>query len=126
MSNSTKTSRNDASRKSKHGIELWVYPSIGDETGLVYIEVHEGHFEEFYDKVSTFTYYIIEGSGAFYLNGELQNVESGDVISIPPKTKIYYKGSMKMILITTPAWSAENEVHVRDIPRAGRIPEHQE
>jgi mannose-6-phosphate isomerase-like protein (cupin superfamily) len=112
-----KTSRDQAEHKHKYGKDLWVYPEISSAAKLVYIDAKEGHFEEFYDKVSTFTYYVIEGSGTFFLNGEPQPAVAGDLITIPPNTKIYYLGRLKMILVTTPAWRAENEMHVRDIPK---------
>jgi mannose-6-phosphate isomerase-like protein (cupin superfamily) len=108
-------SREQASFKHKHGIDLWVYPTIGTVAGLVFVDVKEGHFQEFYDLVSTFTYYVIEGSGTFLIDSQPQDVSAGDYVSIPPKTKIYYLGTMKMVLVTTPAWKAENEVHVRFI-----------
>ena len=112
-----KVSRDKAVHKNKYGVDLWVYPEISPEAELAYLEVKDGHFEEFYDKVSTFTYYIIEGQGTFFLNGVPHDVAATDLITIPPNTKLYYLGTMKMVLMTTPAWRAENDVHVRDIPR---------
>lgn len=88
------------------------------EAGVVYIEVEEGHFQEFYDKKSTFVYYIIEGKGTFYLDEKKTSVEATDLVIIPPMTKIYYFGKMKMTLTTVPAWQAENEVHVRFIEKS--------
>ena len=32
---------------------------------------------------------------------------------IPSNTRIYYFGTMEMVLTVSPAWSAENERHVR-------------
>ncbi len=85
------------------------------EAGLAYIEVKKGHFEEFTNKKSTFLYYIIKGTGTFFLNRKAVHVKATDLVVIPPKTKIYYKGSMQMILATVPAWRAKNEVHIRYI-----------
>lgn len=106
--------------KSKHkfGIDLKVYNTNNKNVGLVYVDVKEGHFEEFYHKKSTFTYYVLEGRGAFYLNGKKISVKPTDVVIAPPLTKIYYLGKMKLILITTPAWQQKYEVHVRDITTA--------
>ena len=110
-----KITREQASQIEKHGINLWVYPTSRQEVGVVYVEVEKGHFQEFYDKESTFIYYIIEGEGKFFINGEEVPVKASDIVVIPPLTKIYYLGKMKMTLTTTPAWKAENEVHVRYI-----------
>jgi mannose-6-phosphate isomerase-like protein (cupin superfamily) len=99
-------------KKEKHGIHLNVYPNVGD-SGIVYVDTESGHNQEFYDRESTFTYVILEGEGKFYLNDEDVGVSSGDMLSIDPNTRIYYKGKFKMILITTPAWKPENEVETR-------------
>ncbi len=112
-----KVSRDQAFRKEKHGINLWVYPVGREEAGVVYVEVDEGHFQEFYHKQSTFICYILEGEGTFYLNGEAVTAKATDCIVIPPMTKIYYLGKMKMTLTTVPAWKEENEVHVRYIDK---------
>ncbi len=115
-----KISKAEAFHKSKHSIELWDYATNNPDFGFVYVEVSKGHFQEFYDKESTFMYFIIEGQGTFYLNDEAISVESGDFLRIPPLTRIYYMGSMKMTLITSPSWKAENEVEVRRIdPEVG-------
>lgn len=114
-------SRDQASHKLKHGVDMWVYPTDREEIGFLYDEVNGGHFQEFMDKVSTFAYYILDGHGTFFLNGTPHEAGSGDLIIVPPMTKLYYLGTMKMILVTTPAWKAENEVHVRDIPSNSKL-----
>ena len=102
----------DILKVEKFGINLDVYPSIGD-CGIVTVNTEEGHNQEFYDRKSTFTYIILEGSGVFFLDDEPVNVSKGEVISIQPNTRIYYKGKLKMVLITNPAWRPENEVETR-------------
>ncbi|MCX6784322.1 MAG: cupin domain-containing protein [Candidatus Komeilibacteria bacterium] len=99
--------------KEKFGIRLNVYPEISEGCGVVIVNTEEGHNQEFYDKKSTFTYLILEGQGTYFLNDEEVQVAKGDLLSIEPGTRIYYKGKMKMVLITTPAWRAENEVETK-------------
>ena len=106
------TKSGDVPKKEKHGISLEVYPNIGD-AGVVLVHTESGHNQEFFDRQSKFTYIILEGSGTFYLDDEAVEVSSGDVLSIDPNIKIYYKGKFKMILITTPAWKSENEVETK-------------
>lgn len=110
----------EADHIQKHGIDLSVYPVDREEVGLVHVDVREGHFQEFYDTTSTFVYYVLEGEGTFFLNGEPQLARARDVIVIPPMTRIYYLGDMRMVLVTAPAWKPEHEVHVRYIEREPR------
>jgi mannose-6-phosphate isomerase-like protein (cupin superfamily) len=102
----------DVPKKEKFGIRLDVFPNVGG-AGIVSVSVEIGYNQEFYDKQSTFTYIILEGNGTFFLDDETVEVAKGDVLSIEPNTRIYYKGKLKMILITTPAWKPENEVETR-------------
>lgn len=106
------TKAKDIPQKSKFGIDLDIYPSV-DDCGIVLVSTKEGHNQEFYDKESTFTYIILDGAGTFFLDDEEVAVAKGDCLSIEPKTRIYYKGKLDMILITTPAWRPENEVETR-------------
>ena len=116
-----KTTRKQAFVKKKHGIKLWVYPTKQKVSEVAYIESTNGHFQEFYDKKSTFTYYILHGRGTFYLNGKAVPVKATDAVIIPPKTRIWYLGNMKMIEVTSPVWNAKNEVHIRFIQPAKRL-----
>lgn len=97
----------------KHGIDLTVYDENIPEANVCHVSVDEGHFEEFYNKKSSFIYYIIEGQGIFFLND--QKVEAGpkDLVVIPPNTRVHYFGTMKMVLTVAPAFNEEDEVHVR-------------
>ncbi|WP_096087790.1 cupin domain-containing protein [Agaribacterium haliotis] len=40
--------------------------------------------ERHYHKKTTEYYYILEGTGQVYLDGQLSDVQSGDLITIPP------------------------------------------
>ena len=106
------TKSQDIPKKEKHGIKLDVFPNNHD-SGIVLVNTESGHNQEFYDKQSIFTYIVLEGTGIFFLDGEPIEVSSGDVLSIQPNTRVYYKGKLKMILITNPAWKAENEVETK-------------
>lgn len=107
------TKSGDIPSVDKHGIQLDIYPTLGD-CGLVLVDTATGHNQEFYDKISTFHYIVLEGKGSFFLDDEEVNVSKGDLISISPNTRIYYKGKMKMILVTNPPWQAENEVETKN------------
>ena len=111
--NYTLETEKDIRQLSKFGVDLKIYSAIDETCGVVLVHVEDGHNEEFRHLESTFTYIVLEGRGTFYLNDESVDVSKGDRISIKPNTNIYYKGKMQMVLITTPAWSAEQEVEVR-------------
>ncbi len=102
----------DIPKKEKFDIKLDVYPNIGG-SGLVHVTTETGHNQEFYDKASTFTYIVLDGGGTFYLDDEEVAVSAGDVLTIQPQTRIYYKGRFNMILVTTPPWQPENEVETK-------------
>lgn len=108
----THIKKNELPKKEKYEINLTVYPPIG-ECGFVIAETTAGHNEEFYHVTSTFHYLVLKGSGSFFLDDEEVAVEEGDFLSISPKTRIYYKGAMKLLLITNPPWNAENEVETK-------------
>lgn len=97
----------------KHGIDLTVYGEGVPSANVVHVSVKRGHFQEFYDVVSTYIYYIVEGSGVFFLNDEQVTARATDLIVIPPTTRIHYFGTMEMVLTVTPAFDPANERHVR-------------
>jgi mannose-6-phosphate isomerase-like protein (cupin superfamily) len=109
--------KNQAVEFEKQGVKMRVYNSKDQcpEAAVVYQETQTGHHEEFYHSKSNFIFYIIEGSGTWYIEDEPFIVESGDVLIIPPGRRFYYKGSLKQVCITAPAWEAESEHHVRDV-----------
>lgn len=103
----------EADKFSKHGIDLIVYGQTEPSANVCHVSVKKGHFQEFYDKKSAFTYYIVKGEGTFMLDNEPIKVKATDLMVIPPNTKIHYFGTMEMVLTVSPAWKEENEVHVR-------------
>ncbi|MBR3146360.1 MAG: cupin domain-containing protein [Bacilli bacterium] len=107
----------DTTRFNKNGVDFIGYEPINDSMSFVIETVEEGHFEEFVHDKSTFTYIFLEGSGTFYLDDKEVPVKKGDVLSIEPGTRIYYKGNLKQILITTPAYDQKYERHIRNVER---------
>lgn len=104
-----------AQRISKVGIDLTLYEANNPDFNIVLVHVEEGHFEEFFHDVSTFTYVITSGEVTFFLNDERVVAGAGDMVVVPPHTRIYYFGTADMVLCTTPAWTEVDEHHVRDV-----------
>lgn len=113
-----KYTADDAQKFNKHGIDLTVYGESIPQANVVHVSVQEGHFQEFYDAKSTYTYYVEKGEGIFFLNDEAVQAKATDLIVIPPETRIYYFGRMELVLTVAPAFSEENERHVRFVDRS--------
>lgn len=118
MSTKYRYTAKDAQKIKKHGIDLVIYGENVPAANVCYVEVEEGHFQEFFDKKSHFIYYIIEGYGTFVLDDEKVEVKGTDLIVVPPKTRIHYFGKMKMVLTTAPEWKEENEQHIRFVDKS--------
>lgn len=113
MSKKYKFTVAEARQLNKHGINLTIYGQDVPLANVVHVSVQKGHFQEFFDLESTYTYYIISGAGTFYLDGEVVEASATDLIVIPPKTRIHYFGTMEMVLTVSPAFNEKNERHVR-------------
>lgn len=107
----------DTKKFNKCGVDFVGYEPISSDMSFVVETVKEGHFEEFVHDRSTFTYIFLEGSGIFYLDDEEVSVKAGDVLSIDPGTRIYYKGCLKQVLIVTPAYDPKYERCIRKIEK---------
>ena len=101
----------------KQGVKMRIYNSNSDcpEASVVYQETESGHLEEFYHSKSNFIFYIIEGKGTWYIEGKPYDVSAGDVVIVPRNKRFYYKGKLKQVCITAPAWEQEYEFHIRNI-----------
>jgi mannose-6-phosphate isomerase-like protein (cupin superfamily) len=107
-----------AKKFNKHGVDLTVYGDSYPLANVVHVSVNEGHFQEFFDEKSAYIYYIISGQGLFVLNDEKVEAKATDLIVIPPKTRIYYFGTMEMTLTVSPTFDEKNERHVRFVDKS--------
>lgn len=83
--------------------------SVTDKTGVCQIETEKGHETTIIEHKCDFIYYIIEGRGTFEINDQKEDVTVEDLVVIPAELKFTYKGKLKMLLITTPAFYPEQE-----------------
>jgi mannose-6-phosphate isomerase-like protein (cupin superfamily) len=109
--------RNQAVAVSKQGVRMWIYNSREDcpHAAVTYQETDRGHEEEFCHDKSAFVFYIIEGRGTWVIEDQEYSVEATDVVIVPPGKRFYYRGTLKQVCITAPAWDAAYERHVRDV-----------
>lgn len=82
---------------------------------VLYQETETGHAEEFVHDKSDFLYYILEGSGTWVVEGREFEVRAGDVVVVPAGKRFWFKGNLKQVCITAPAWEEKYERHIRDI-----------
>jgi mannose-6-phosphate isomerase-like protein (cupin superfamily) len=109
--------RKDAFHLEKHGVAMWVYNSVQDCPGaaVVWQETETGHAEEFLHERSAFIFYIVEGGGVWVIEDVEYPVEAGDVVIVPPGKRFYYRGCLRQVCVTAPAWEEQYERHVRFI-----------
>ncbi len=107
--------KKDAVEIEKQGVRMYIYNGKEDcpQAAVAYQETEKGHAEEFCHEKSAFIYYIIEGHGTWVIEDVEHSVEAGDVVIVPPGRKFYFKGSLKQVCITAPAWEEKYEKHVR-------------
>lgn len=96
--------------KNRDGHSGKFYGTQSDRSGHLIIEVKDKLGVVLTQKKSEFCYYVIEGSGYFIINDAKQQVAVNDLIVIPPSNKYTFGGTMKMLLVSTPKWSADQEI----------------
>lgn len=101
----------------KHGVLMRIYTTKKDSSNaaILYQETETGHMEEFLHEKSDFMYYILEGRGAWIVEDREYEVQAKDVVVVPAGKRFWFKGNLKQICITSPAWEEQYERHIRDI-----------
>jgi len=56
--------------------------------------------------------YVIDGSGKIFIEGELFNIKSEDLIVIDKGERFYWDGTFKLFVYCTPAWFSEQHKQV--------------
>jgi predicted house-cleaning noncanonical NTP pyrophosphatase (MazG superfamily) len=101
----------------KHGVRMRIYTTKSDcrNAAVLYQETETGHAEEFVHKTSNFIYYILEGSGTWIIEDREYEVQVGDVVVVPAGKRFWFRGNLKQVCVTAPAWEERFEQHIRDI-----------
>jgi mannose-6-phosphate isomerase-like protein (cupin superfamily) len=109
--------KSDAFRLEKHGVAMWIYNGVEDcpQAAVAYQETSTGHAEEFRHEKSAFIFYIIEGSGVWVIEDVEYPVSASDVVIVPPGKRFYYRGNLRQVCITAPAWEERYESHIRNV-----------
>ena len=109
--------QSEAFHTTKNGVDMWIYNGKDDlaDAAVAYQETATGHAEEFRHHKSAFVFFIIEGTGEWMIEGESFPVKAHDVVIVPAGKKFYYRGHLKQVCVTAPAWDAESEEHIRNV-----------
>jgi predicted house-cleaning noncanonical NTP pyrophosphatase (MazG superfamily)/mannose-6-phosphate isomerase-like protein (cupin superfamily) len=101
----------------KHGVRMRIYTTKFDcrNAAVLYQETETGHAEEFLHEISNFVYYIIEGRGTWTIEDKEYEVQAGDVVVVPAGKKFWFRGNLKQVCVTAPAWEEQYEHHIRNI-----------
>lgn len=121
----------------KDGETLVILPNNTEKRGYFYIDTTFGQDSITMDKCSESIYYILGGSGTFYLKDNdsdkfisisVNANDGNNMIRVPKKTVFYYESDpnnpLKMIERMTPNFNEENIVVISETPRLHEYKEH--
>lgn len=87
------------------------YISKDDDIGYSVVRTHLNGKHPFMKNTnSNRTYYLINGEASFYINDQMINVSSGEMMIVPKNTKYAFKGKFDAILIDCPAFDVKYDV----------------
>ncbi len=107
----------DAAVIEKHGVKMQIYTTKAESrnAAVLYQETEKGHTEEFLHERSDFIYYILEGSGVWIVEDREFEAQAGDVVIVPAGKRFWFRGNLKQVCVTAPAWEERYERHIRDL-----------
>jgi predicted house-cleaning noncanonical NTP pyrophosphatase (MazG superfamily)/quercetin dioxygenase-like cupin family protein len=107
----------DAAVIEKKGVKMRIYTTKAESenAGILCQETHKGHTEEFLHEKSDFIYYILEGDGVWIVEDREFEARAGDVVVVPAGKRFWFRGNLKQVCITAPAWEEQYERHIRDL-----------
>lgn len=94
----------------RDGFDGYIIDLVNENISITYEKVYKGH-----DKYCTNTkinhiYYVISGKGKFKIDGDIYEVDKGDIIEIPANTKFIFAGEMELLLIMNPKFDKSTEI----------------
>jgi mannose-6-phosphate isomerase-like protein (cupin superfamily) len=81
---------------------------------LAHAKLYAGAASALHQLKSSEVYYVLKGRGRMEIDGEVQEVKSGDMIYIPPEARqriiALEEEDLEFLCIVDPAWQEEDEV----------------
>ncbi len=101
--------------------EDWTFESVGvrgkifstedltTKAGFLLIETDTGHETTIVERDSDFVYYVLGGNGSFQIADSAVQCHPGQLVVVPHGSPFTYRGRLRMLLMTVPKWSADQE-----------------
>ncbi len=87
------------------------YISKDDNIGYSVVRTHlDGKHPYMKNTNSNRTYYLINGEAKFYVDNDIFEISTGEMMIIPKNTKYAFKGKFDAILIDCPAFDVKYDV----------------
>lgn len=105
----------DAAVIEKNGVKMRIYTTKAESgnAAVLYQKTQKGHTEEFLHEKSDFIYYILEGRGVWIVENRAFEARAGDIVVVPAGKRFWFRGNLKQVCITAPAWEEKYERHIR-------------
>lgn len=90
------------------------YPTGTDNINIALIKI-TGRYPDkglVWNEEVTELIYVVSGQGKFVLEGREYKLEEGDTVSIPPKQKYFFDGTLELVISCSPAWHPEQYRHL--------------
>lgn len=81
-----------------------------ENISITYEHVYKGHDKYCTNTKITHIYYVISGKGKFRIDGDIYEVEKGDIVEIPAGIKFIFAGEMELLLIMNPKFNRDGEI----------------
>lgn len=94
----------------KDGFSGDIYVDAKDYNALL-VDVHGRHYKTGM-KGATRNYLVIEGNGAFTIDGKTHQVKKGDLYIIPDGHNYEYEGEMKFFEFNVPGTNDSNQINL--------------
>lgn len=93
------------------GVQGKIFPisELTNKSQFLIITTKTGHETTIIEHKCDFVYYILQGTGAFTINNKEETCKAGDLVVVPVGSPFTYQGNLKMLLVTTPPFTPDQE-----------------
>lgn len=99
----------------RDGSDLIIPNNNEDSLGVFIVESSQGNNCYAHNIVSTQTYYVIDGSGTFIIDGKEIPASIGTIVKVAPNSISYYIGNMILVETLEPNFKEENFIIDKEV-----------